>query len=58
MEGDVDANTIEGGTSEAEEGGGNISGALIVATPTLSKGASTVGKGATIALVEVANTLT
>jgi len=44
VEGDVDANTIEGGTGEAEEGGGNISGALIVATPTLSKGASTVGK--------------
>ena len=33
---------IEGGTDGAEAGGGDITGALVVAAPTLSKGVTTV----------------
>ena len=55
---EVNANTVEGGTDGAKEGGGDITEALVVSTPALSKGASMVDKGATKEPTETASALT
>jgi len=52
VEVDPDTNAIEGGTSGAKEGGGDIIGALVVATPGLNKGV--VNEGAATGPTKVA----
>lgn len=47
-EGNAIANTTEGGTSEVEEGEGDITRELMVATLTLHKGVAMGDEGATI----------
>ena len=49
---------IEGGTDGAEAGGGDITGALVVAAPTLSKGVTTVDEDAATESAKVVNALT
>jgi len=58
MEGNADANTAEWWTSGDEKGGGGIIGALVVATPTLNKGAAMVDRGASTRLAEAVDVLT
>ena len=57
-EGDVDANMTEEGTRGTKEGGGGISGALVVATSTLNKGAVMADSGATIGPAKAVGTST
>lgn len=52
MEVDTGTNIIEEGTIGAEEGGGDIIGALVVATPGLNKGV--VNEGAATGPTKVA----
>ena len=58
MESDADSNAVEGGTRRAKEGGYDISGALVVVTLTLNKGAMTMDVGATTGPTNVASALT
>lgn len=58
VEDNADTNTVKGGTDEAEEGGRDITGVLMVATPTLNKGATIVDRGASTALTEATGALT
>lgn len=58
MEGNADANTAEGGIGGAEEERDDIFGALVVATPALSKGVPTMDRGATTRPVKVVCALT
>ena len=58
VEVDTDTNTAEGGTGEAEEGGGGITRALIVTTPALNKGGATVDEGDITEPAEAASALT
>ena len=58
MEVNVDANTVGGGTNGVEEREGDITGALMVTTPTLNKGATMVDKGATTGPAKASGALT
>lgn len=58
MEGDTDAKTTEGRIGGAEEEGGGIARALVVATPALSKGVAVVDEGALTGSSEATRALT
>lgn len=53
-----EANAVEGGTIGAEEEGGGVIGALVVATPTLSKSATTMDESATSELAKAVAAIT
>ena len=57
-EGDIVANTAEGGIGGAEEGGGDITRALVVITPTLGMDVAMVDEDTTMEPAEVVDALT